>query len=78
LLEPLPWRHDSLSQRLAALETIVWYPMLVLAAIGLVQSVRRRLETVVFPIVVGGGTLVMWGLIEGNIGQHRHRIPPSR
>jgi hypothetical protein len=74
LLEPLPWRHDSLSQRLAALETIVWYPMLVLAAIGLVQSVRRRLETVVFPIVVGGGTLVMWGLIEGNIGTaYRHR-----
>jgi hypothetical protein len=73
LMEPLPWRSGDLTLRLAAAETVIWYPMLLLAIVGLLCA-RRQLDDLAFPIVVGVGTLVMWGLIEGNVGTaYRHR-----
>lgn len=74
LLEPLPWRAPTSTNMLfARIETIFWYPLLVLAAAGLI-SVRRHLAVMVFPLLAGGGMLLAYGLAEGNIGTaYRHR-----
>lgn len=74
LFAPYPWQAaGSTTMMLAQLETIVWYPLLVLAAIGLVQA-RRYLRAMTFPIMVGGGMLLVYALTEGNVGTaYRHR-----
>jgi hypothetical protein len=74
LFEPVPWRAGgSFTQRLAQLESVVWYPLLVFALAGLFV-VWRRLDRLLYALVVGVGTLLMWALIEGNIGTaYRHR-----
>jgi hypothetical protein len=74
LLEPFPVPFEgSLSLRLARLESLLWYPLLLLAAVGLWRA-RRHLPSLVFPALAAGGILVMYALTEGNIGTaHRHR-----
>lgn len=74
LLEPFPVPFEgSLSLKLARLESLLWYPFLVLAAIGL-WNVRPYLRQVVFPLLAGGGIILMYALSEGNVGTaHRHR-----
>lgn len=74
-LRPWPWESASASPgvRLARLETIVWYPLLLLALIGLTAIWRHR-RALAFPVLVGGATLAMYGLTEGNLGTaYRHR-----
>jgi hypothetical protein len=74
LVEPLPWQFgENRSVQLAAAETLVWYPLLALAVIGLVLW-RRQLGLIAFPVLVAGGVAVMYGLAEGNFGTaYRHR-----
>lgn len=74
LLEPFPLPFEgSPSLRLARLESLLWYPLLVLAAAGL-WGARSHLRSLLFPIAAGGGILLMYALSEGNIGTaHRHR-----
>ena len=74
LLEPFPVPFSgSMSLRLARLESLLWYPLVALAAIGLWRA-RSRLRSLAFPIVAGGGILVMYALTEGNVGTaNRHR-----
>jgi hypothetical protein len=76
LLRPYPWKataDTSQGLRLAAAETLVWYPLLALALLG-VTRLRGRLRFMAFPILVGGATAVMYGLTEGNVGTaYRHR-----
>ena len=74
LLEPFPLPFvGSMSLRLARLESLVWYPLLLLAGLGL-WNVRTYLRQMAFPIVAAGGILVMYALSEGNLGTaHRHR-----
>ncbi len=74
LMEPVPWESGgSLALRLARWEMIFWYPALVAAMLGLVAA-RRFLGQLVFPILFGGGILLVAGLTEGNIGTaYRHR-----
>lgn len=74
LLEPLPIPFTgSTSLRLARIESLIWYPLLVFAALGLWRA-RRCLAALAFPILAGGGILIMYALTEGNIGTaHRHR-----
>lgn len=74
LVEPLPWRPAANSRVLfAKLETIVWYPLLALAVVGM-GTVWRRRRVLLYPTLVGGGTLVMYALSEGNFGTaYRHR-----
>lgn len=74
LLEPFPWQRSTSSTfRLAQLEMLVWYPLLILAMIGL-RPALRRLDVAAFPLVAGGGVLVMYALTEGNLGTaYRHR-----
>lgn len=74
LLEPFPLPFEgSISLKLARLESLLWYPLLLLAAAGL-WKVRPYFREMVFPLLVGGGIVVMYALSEGNIGTaHRHR-----
>lgn len=77
LFEPYPWQNVSNSRvRLAQLENILWYPVLALALVGLVQVVRKKhlRNALMFTILVGGGTLLVYALAEGNFGTaYRHR-----
>jgi hypothetical protein len=76
VLRPFPWEaatEPDFSLRLAGLESLLWYPILVLAAIGLV-GVRRHLRVLAFPLLVLGATALMYALTEGNLGTaYRHR-----
>lgn len=74
LLEPFPVPFEgSLSLRLARAEAIAWYPLLLLAIVGLAMS-WRHLRVLAFPLVAGTGIVIMYALTEGNIGTaHRHR-----
>lgn len=74
LLQPYLWETGGSTQlRLARLEGIIWYPILLLALIGIVV-VRRHLRVMAFPIVCGGGLLLVYALVEGNVGTaYRHR-----
>lgn len=74
LLEPVPWQTGgSGTLQLARLEALVWYPLLVLAAVGLWMS-RKHLSSLAFPLLAGGGILFVYALTEGNVGTaFRHR-----
>lgn len=74
-LRPWPWESLSASVgiRLARAETLLWYPLLLLALVGAVTIARHR-RTLAFPVIAGGAILVMYGLTEGNLGTaYRHR-----
>jgi hypothetical protein len=73
-LRPFPWQHgDGLSYDFAAAEELLYYPLYLLAVVGLV-AYRRRRELIAFPIVV---TVLITGIAsvaEGNLGSaFRHR-----
>jgi hypothetical protein len=74
LLRPFPWQPAPTSAlRLAQLEMVIWYPLLLLAAFGLI-AVRRSAHVLLFPLLVGAGSAAMWALVEGNFGTaYRHR-----
>ncbi len=74
LVEPVPWRESSsANMNLAKLESLLWYPLLALALVGLWRA-RGYLRTLAFPILYGAGILVIYALTEGNIGTaYRHR-----
>ena len=73
-LRPFPWQHgDGLSYDFAGLEELLYYPLYVLAAIGVI-AYRRRREVIAFPLLV---TVLVTGIAaeaEGNLGSaFRHR-----
>lgn len=74
LLEPLPVPlTGSLSLKLARVESLLWYPLLALAAVG-VWVAFRNLRVSAYPLLAGGAILLVYALAEGNIGSaHRHR-----
>jgi hypothetical protein len=74
LLEPTPWSHIANGRvRFAQLETLVWWPLLLLAVIG-ACTVRRSIRVLGFPVLAAGAIAVMYGLSEGNFGTaFRHR-----
>ena len=75
LLAPFPWQVTS--SPLAALafpETIVWYGLLIWAAVGLVHLIRHRFSRVIPLLVFVAVTVAVYGLVEGNAGTaYRHR-----
>jgi hypothetical protein len=73
-LYPYPWSSQSSGRmQLARVEMVLWYPLLLLGLLGLVQ-LRRHGRVLGFPLVVGGGIATMWALVEGNFGTaYRHR-----
>lgn len=76
VMRPFPWEaseSESAALKFASVETIIWYPMLLLALVGLL-CIRRHLAMLAFPLLVLAGTAVMYGLTEGNLGTaYRHR-----
>lgn len=73
LLRPFPWESGSASLRFAGLESIVWYPLLALALLGL-PCVYRAPKIFLFPALVGGASLFIYAAAEGNLGSaFRHR-----
>ncbi|HVF53687.1 MAG TPA: hypothetical protein VNC78_08795 [Actinomycetota bacterium] len=73
LLEPTPWGGGSTQLRFARKEALVWYPIVILALVGLAIG-RRHARALAFPVLAGGGILLMYALTEGNIGTaFRHR-----
>ena len=74
LLEPYPWDANRNSRVvLAKIETILWYPILGLALVG-VFHVRRHGRVLWFPLLYGVGVLIGYALSEGNLGTaFRHR-----
>jgi hypothetical protein len=74
-LRPWPWESSdgSVGIWLARIETLVWYPLVVLSVIGLGSAWRRR-RALAFPVLSGAAVLVMYGVTEGNLGTaYRHR-----
>jgi hypothetical protein len=74
-LRPWPWEpaRGRLGIALARIESMLWYPLLGLAVVGLTTAWRRRLA-LAFPLLAGGATLVAYALTEGNLGTaFRHR-----
>ena len=74
LFEPVPWAAtDDTGETFARAETVLWYPLLALAALGGRDLVRRR-HALAFPFFAGGGVMLLYALLEGNIGTaYRHR-----
>lgn len=74
LFEPVPWAPtDDPGETLARVETVLWYPLLALAALGGRDLIRRR-DALAFPFFAGGGVMLLYALLEGNIGTaYRHR-----
>ena len=73
-LRPFPWQHgEGLSYDFAALEEFLYYPLYLLAMIGVI-AYRRRREVIAFPLLV---TVLVTGIAaeaEGNLGSaFRHR-----
>jgi hypothetical protein len=80
LLEPFPGtQFTGGSVRLAQLELVFWYPLLIVALFGIPEAVRRR-RLLAFGIVSGGALIIVYALSEGNFGTaFRHRgelVPP--
>jgi hypothetical protein len=74
LLEPYPWdANRNLRVVLAKIETVLWYPILGMAIVGGLQ-VRHHRRVLVFPILLGSGTVLGYALAQGNLGTaFRHR-----
>jgi hypothetical protein len=74
VLQPFPWAFgDNPRVRLAKLENVVWYPMLLLSLFALPGIFRQR-SVLLFPVCVGGAIALMYALSEGNFGTaYRHR-----
>lgn len=77
LLAPFPWAAGrNTGVDLARLEAIVWYPILGLALAGAITQIwdRRRRYMILFPLMAGTGSLLIYALTEGNVGTaYRHR-----
>ncbi len=74
VLRPYPWETDgSTSVRLARLEAVLWYPLLILSIYGLSRGWSRR-RWLSFPALYAGAIVLVYALTEGNIGTaYRHR-----
>jgi hypothetical protein len=73
-LRPFPWQHGAgASSDLAAAEELLYYPLYLLAVVGVV-AFRRRRDLIAFPLTV---TILITGIAseaEGNLGSaFRHR-----
>jgi hypothetical protein len=76
-IRPFPWESTAgISLLLARLENLEWYVLYVLAAVGIVVSVRRRPDRLAlqFPVLLMGMLLGIAALTQGNLGTaFRHR-----
>jgi hypothetical protein len=67
-LRPFPWDTGHALFELARAEAIVYYPLLLLAAVGIVHSLRRRTAQTIPPLVVLLVAGIGYGLVIANLG----------
>lgn len=73
--EPYPWQSGgSIYLKLARVEMLLWYPLLLLGFVGLLSLRPRHLRVMAFPLLAAGAILILYALTEGNVGTaFRHR-----
>ena len=79
LFAPFPWAIESSLQLTAMPETLLWYPLFLLALQGLRISLRGRVTNVLIVLSVLVIVVSSYGLVEGNFGtayRHRAQIMP--
>ena len=69
LVRPFPWQHStSTSFTLARVETVLWWPLYVLAIAGAWVGLRKRRTATIFPFITIGSLVFVNALIQGNLG----------
>jgi Dolichyl-phosphate-mannose-protein mannosyltransferase len=80
LFAPFPWAINSTLQLIAMPETLLWYPLFILAGRGMIMFPRRgRGAAVMIPLSVLLVVTTSYALVEGNFGtayRHRAQIMP--
>ena len=79
LFAPFPWALESALQTAAAPETILWYPIFLVALIGMRHAILRGSHLAVIPLSVLLIVTTSYALVEGNFGtayRHRAQIMP--
>ena len=79
LFSPFQWAIDSPLQLTAMPETLLWYPLFLLAIKGLRISLRGRLTNALIVVAVLVIVVTSYALVEGNFGtayRHRAQIMP--
>jgi hypothetical protein len=79
LFAPFPWALSTTLQRAAAPETMIWYPIFLLALSGMRLSLFRGSHLNVLPLSVLVVVTTSYALVEGNFGtayRHRAQIMP--
>jgi hypothetical protein len=79
LFAPFPWALETTLQTAAAPETLLWYPLFILALIGIRSSLARGGHLQVIPFSVLLVVTTSYALVEGNFGtayRHRAQIMP--
>ena len=79
LFSPFPWAIQSSLQLTAMPETLLWYPLFLLALKGVRISLRGRLTNVIIVLAVLVIVVSSYALVEGNFGtayRHRAQIMP--
>ena len=79
LFAPFPWSIETTLQLTAMPETLLWYPLFILAIKGLRISMRGGLTNVMIVLSVLVIVVSSYGLVEGNFGtayRHRAQIMP--
>jgi hypothetical protein len=78
LFAPFPWAARRYQELLAAPEVLLWYGLLIGAAVS-VWRARRRWRSLLTPVVMSLGLLAVLALGEGNVGtlfRHRDMLVP--
>lgn len=69
---PVPL-HPCTGLRVASLEAVLWYPLVLLAVVGAGRAIGAH-RAMLFPALFAGGLLVVLAVAEGNLGTAlRHR-----
>ena len=79
LFSPFPWAVNTSLQLTAMPETLLWYPLFLLALQGLRISLKGRLTNVLVVLAVLVIVVSSYALVEGNFGtayRHRAQIMP--
>ncbi len=79
LFSPFPWAIQSSLQLTAMPETLLWYPLFLLAIKGVSISLQGRVTNVLIVLAVLVIVVSSYALVEGNFGtayRHRAQIMP--
>jgi hypothetical protein len=75
LWAPFPWAGTRLRDLAVLPEALAWYGVQLLTAVTLAACARSRWREFFLPVVFGGGLILVFSVIEGNVGTiYRHRI----